>query len=127
MTRVNELLKREIAEDLMRMQPSGFSMSNITVTRVDVAPDLRSATAYVSIFNEDDETSVNAVRYLNKNHGYIQKMVSSRVKLKYTPKLSFKADTSLVEGDSVLNMLADMEASQPEVFAVKKEVKEDGI
>ncbi|MFC1467185.1 30S ribosome-binding factor RbfA [Verrucomicrobiota bacterium] len=125
LTRVNELLKREIAEDIMRLQPPEFSMASVTVTRVDVSPNLRSATVFVSVFNEDEETTTAIVRYLNKNRANIQKMVCSRVKLKYTAKLSFKGDTSLVEGDSVLNLLADMEDSQPEVFGKKEKKDED--
>lgn len=125
LTRVNELLKREIAEDIMRMNPAGFAMTSVTVTRVDVSPDLRTATVYVSIFNADEETATEVVRYLNKKRADIQKMVCRRVKLKYTPKLSFKGDTSLEEGDSVLNLLADMEEAQPEVFGTKKKKDEE--
>lgn len=125
LTRVNELLKREIAEDIRRLQPPGLSMTSVTVTRVDINQDLRAATVYVSVFNEDDETATAIVRYLNKNRANIQKMVCKRVKLKYTAKLTFKGDTSLEEGDSVLNLLADMEEAQPEVFGTK-EKKKDG-
>ena len=121
--RINELLKREIAEDIIRLQPPGFSLSSVTVTRVDISPDLREATVHVSVFNEDDETVATIVRYLNKKHADIQKMVFRRVKLKYTAKLYFKADNSLEEGDHVLNLLAALEESQPEVFAKKTDKK----
>ncbi len=123
LTRINELLKREIAEDIIRLQPPGFSLSSVTITRVDISPDLREATVHVSVFNEDDETVTAIVRYLNKKHADIQKMVFRRVKLKYTAKLYFKADNSLEEGDNVLNLLAELEESQPEVFAKKPEKK----
>ncbi len=123
LTRINELLKREIAEDIIRLQPPGFSLSSVTITRVDISPDLREATVHVSVFNEDDETVTAIVRYLNKKHADIQKMVFRRVKLKYTAKLYFKADNSLEEGDNVLNLLAELEESQPEVFAKKPDKK----
>ena len=119
------MLKREIAEDIMRMQPAGLSMSSVTVTLVEISPDLREATVAVSIFNEDDETARAIVRYLNRNRADIQKMVCRRVKLKYTPKLTFKGDTSLEDGDRVLNLLADLEEAQPEVFGKKNAEKKD--
>lgn len=125
LTRVNELLKREIAEDIMRMQAPGLSMTSVTVTRVDISQDLREAQVYVSVFNETDETATEIVRYLNKKRADIQKLVARRVKLKYTPKLYFRGDTSLEEGDHVLNLLADLEESQPEVFGKKEKKDED--
>ena len=125
MTRVNELLKREIAEDIRRLQPADFNMTSVTVTRVNVTSDLRQATVFVSVFNESDETVTEIIRYFHKNRGNIQKMVSSRVKLKYTPKLEFKADHSIEEGDSVLNMLADMEQNSPELFGKKEDDKKE--
>jgi len=108
--RVNELLKREIAEDLFRLQPPGFQIGTVTVTRVETAPNLRQARVYVSVFNEPGEQSTEtAVRWLNRHHAEIQKMVCARVKLKYTPRLHFKADYSLEQGDRVLALLSEIE------------------
>jgi ribosome-binding factor A len=127
MTRVNELLKREIAEDIRRLQPPNFSMSDITITRVLTTPDLRQAMVYISVFNEDEQTETEVIRYFHKNRGAIQKMVSSRVQLKYTPKLEFKADHSLEEGDSILNLIADMEQNTPEMFGKKEDEEKNGL
>ena len=48
MVRVNELLKREIAEDLYRnFYDADFDTASLTVTRVECAPDLRDANVYI--------------------------------------------------------------------------------
>ena len=51
MKRVNELLKREIAENLYKnFINTNFDSSSLTVTRVECSPDLRDANVYISIF-----------------------------------------------------------------------------
>ena len=56
MVRVNELLKREIAEDIQRhFHGSDIDTAALTVTRVECSPDLRDANVYVSIFGHEDE------------------------------------------------------------------------
>lgn len=112
LARVNELLKREIAEDLFRLRPRDFEIGALTVTRVDVSPNLRHAAVYVSVFGYEDRRA-QIISYLNNNHAAIQQMVCKRVKLKYTPKLVFKCDTSLEQGDHVLTLLNELEENPP--------------
>ncbi|VGO12314.1 Ribosome-binding factor A [Pontiella desulfatans] len=118
--RVNELLKREIAEDLYRnFAGSDFDAAAITVTRVECAPDLRDANVFVSIFGHEDNRD-GMISYLNRHRQEIIRLMVKRVKLKYTPRLHFVHDESLEGGDHILSMLAEMERENPEVF------KDDG-
>ena len=116
LVRVNELLKREIAEDLYRNYAgSNFDASAVTVTRVACAPDLRDANVYVSIFGHEGERE-GMISYLNRHRQEIIRMMVKRVKLKYTPRLHFILDESLEGGDNILSMLAEMERENPDVF-----------
>jgi len=65
-----------------------------TVTDVEVASDLRAAYVRVSILGEKKQREI-AVEHLQKAAGYIQKLLSSRVILRYIPKLNFKLDTTI--------------------------------
>ncbi|WP_168441953.1 30S ribosome-binding factor RbfA [Pontiella desulfatans] len=117
---MNELLKREIAEDLYRnFAGSDFDAAAITVTRVECAPDLRDANVFVSIFGHEDNRD-GMISYLNRHRQEIIRLMVKRVKLKYTPRLHFVHDESLEGGDHILSMLAEMERENPEVF------KDDG-
>ena len=116
LVRVNELLKREIAEDLYRNYAgSDFDASAITVTRVECAPDLRDANVFVSIFGHEGERD-KMISYLNRHRQEIIRMMIKRVKLKYTPRLHFIHDESLEGGDNILSMLAEMERENPDAF-----------
>ena len=121
MTRVNELLKREIAETLFRvMGDEGYDLSAITVTHVVTNPSLREARVLVSIRGYEKERD-RILRALQHHHGRIQEHVHRHVVLKYTPRLSFELDTSVERGDQVLGILAELEKEQerkePEAIA----------
>ena len=121
LVRVNELLKREIAEDIYRnFADSEFDAAAITVTRVECAPDLRDANVFISIFrHEDDRDSM--ISYLNRHRQEVVRMMVKRVKLKYTPRLHFVLDESIEGGDNILAMLDQMERENPEAFKDKKD------
>jgi ribosome-binding factor A len=116
LVRVNELLKREIAEDLYRnFSMSDFDATSITVTRVKCNPDLRDANVYVSIFGNEDRRD-GMIAYLNRHRQEIVRLMVKRVKLKYTPRLHFVLDESIEGGDHILSLLAEMEKENPEAF-----------
>ncbi len=107
--RVNELLKREIASDILHLFTGDrFDTSAITVTRVETTPDLREAKVHISIFDHEEER-VKMIRFLNKHRKEIQARMSQHVILKYTPRLHFKLDTSIEGGDRVLGILSQLD------------------
>ena len=82
----------------------------ITVTRVDVSADLRTAHVFLSLFGTDFEQAF--WDRLEKSGGYLRKSVASRVKLKYNPTLIFHRDpTSEYESriDGLIERLKDDE------------------
>lgn len=112
MVRVNELLKREIAEDLHRnFSGTDFDAAALTVTRVECAPDLRDANVYISIFGHKHDRH-NMIHTLNRRRQEIIRMMIKRVKLKYTPRLQFHLDESLETGDNILTILSELEREQ---------------
>jgi len=107
--RINELLKREIAEDIHRIfANTDFDTAAITVTRVETAPNLRDAGVYISIFGHE-ETREEMIRFLNRHRKEVQARMSKHVIIKYTPRLHFKLDTSLETGDHILDILDILE------------------
>ena len=112
MVRVNELLKREIAEDLHRnFSGTDFDAAALTVTRVECAPDLRDANVYISIFGHPYDRH-DMIHTLNRRRQEIVRMMIKRVKLKYTPRLQFHLDESLEDGDNILTILSELEREQ---------------
>src|ERR1035441_3960051 len=94
--RVRELLKREIGEAVRRE----FHVSEcglISVNDVDVAGDLKTATVFISILGTPDQQK-RGFQMLNDHRIRIQGLVARAIVLKYTPKLKFAFDDSIVRG-----------------------------
>jgi ribosome-binding factor A len=91
--RVEKQLKKEmsriIQEDLKDPR-IGF----VTVTRVDLTGDLRSAKVYFSILG-DTIAQEAGLEGIKSAAGYIRKLIGERLKLKYVPELHFKLDKSI--------------------------------
>ncbi len=103
--RVNSLLKRVIAEAMFSvMQGDTVAPGLITVTGVHCGKDLRDATVSVSVFG-DDALKETAIQHLKHNAKRFQQVVNREVRLKFTPRLTFKLDLSLERGDAVLALL----------------------
>jgi ribosome-binding factor A len=109
--RVRELLKREIGEAVRRE----FHVSEaglITVNDVDVTGDLKSATVFISILGNPDQQK-RGFQLLNEHRIRIQGFVGRAVVLKYTPKLKFAFDDSIVRGNRVLQIIEELEKTSP--------------
>ena len=109
--RVRELLKREIGEAVRRE----FHVSEaglITVNDVDVAGDLKSATVFISILGNPDQQK-RGFQLLNEHRVRIQRFIGKAVVLKYTPKLKFAFDDSIVRGNRVLQIIEELEKTLP--------------
>ena len=112
-TRVNELLKREIGDLLFRvMHENAFDLSSVTVTRVKTSKDLREARVYVSIRDHEAERP-RMLALLSRHRVELQRRINKDITLKYTPHLTFQLDTSVEEGDHMLAVLAQLETSIP--------------
>ncbi len=109
--RVNEILKREIA-DIMEKNGIGGGDTLVSVTKVHASESLRNAAVYISIFGAGKERIAEIFRTLNKLRPEIQHNVSRRVILKYTPVLHFIHDTNLEEGDKVLSLIRELEENE---------------
>lgn len=111
LTRVNELLRREIAEALFGVIHEGeFDLAAVTITHVVTSRDLRTARVFVSIRDHVEERP-RFLRLLDRHRQQIQSLINRHLMLKYTPRLTFELDPSLEKGDKVLGLLFQMEQS----------------
>jgi ribosome-binding factor A len=62
----------------------------ITVTRVEMSADLRTAHVYLSVFGEPQEQAL--WERLERSQGYLRRSIASEVKLRYNPTLVFHRD-----------------------------------
>ncbi len=110
LVRVNELLKRVLADLLETLGYNEEQGKIISITRVDCASNLKTASVYVSILGaKNEEEEAHIVRRLIERKAEIQSLMSKEVILKYTPVLHFVLDHSVADGDRVLDLLRHME------------------
>ena len=106
LTRVNELIKRELAGLMERITLPAPNML-ISVTAVSASVDLRNATVSVSVFGGDNAARAEVFRTLNAKRVDFQKHLARHLAFKHTPVLLFKPDRRLELGDRVLELLKD--------------------
>ncbi len=107
-TRVNELLQREISEQLHQRYRG--EATPITISSVDTSSDLRSARIYYSVIG--DGAAVEKARVLFRRVGRdLRDRVRKRVILKYFPNFEFCYDPSMERGAHINELLDDLNES----------------
>ncbi|MDE0723827.1 MAG: 30S ribosome-binding factor RbfA [Alphaproteobacteria bacterium] len=98
--RVNELMKAEIATALTRNDSGNqiVTKAMVSVTGIDVAPNLRNATVYVSTLNSSVDHA-DVIKALNSD-AYLYQKALGRLRIKYIPKLKFVFDESYITAQS---------------------------
>lgn len=104
--KVGSLIRHEISlivQHEFTAEESGF----ITVTDVVMTPDLKIAKVYVSIFGEADQKK-KSLAFLEEHKGEIRSKLGSRIRLKFTPSLSFLLDESLDRAMKIEQILSEI-------------------
>ena len=105
--RVNEVLKRELSEIISR-EFNFATQVLVTITAVDITPDLRQCHVFVSVIGQEAQ-KVRVLEQLEEHRTIMQRELSKRVILKYTPHLYFKLDDSIERGTRVLKIIQDLD------------------
>ena len=101
--RVNELLREVLAEELELIEDDDERLGLLTVTGVEIEPDLRRATVFLSSLPEAAEEA------LADHRARLQAAVGKQVRLKRTPQLSFEADPAVSQGERVEEILRGLQ------------------
>ena len=105
--RVGELLRHALAEILARgeVQDPALEGIPVTVTQVEVSPDLKNATAWVVPLGGHDNAQVEDA--LNRCARFLRGRVSQQVTLKFSPSIRFAIDPSFDAADRIDTLLRD--------------------
>lgn len=79
-----------------------FSDTTITITRVQVSPDLKHALLWVSIFGRQTEAAASAVLAMQPS---LSRLVARVSTTKFSPKLKFEFDTSAEYADKINRLI----------------------
>lgn len=105
--KLQELIKQEVGKMLLNdiKDPRiGF----VTVTDVEMTGDLREAKIFVSVMGNSEQIK-NSLEGLNSALGFIRREIGKRIRLRFTPEISFALDTSLDYGEKIQKLLLQVE------------------
>ena len=105
--KLQELIKQETGKMLLNdiKDPRiGF----VTVTDVEMTGDLREAKIFVSVMGGDEQVK-SSLEGLQSALGFIRREIGKRIRLRFTPEISFALDTSLDYGDHIQKLLLQVE------------------
>lgn len=110
---VGELLREELS-DIIRREVKDPRIGFMSITTVDVTPDLRSARVYVSVLGTDDERSLT-LDALHSAAKFIRFHLKPRLRMRQIPDLDFRDDRSMEYAQTISATLREIQASSPSV------------
>ena len=115
MGRLAQDMKREVIAIIGRLKDPRLEGGLLTVTRLDVTPDLDVAKVYVSVMGREDGPKP-AIEALNRAAGHVRTEVSKKMHIRKAPRFIFVEDAAHInELLRTLNVNGDAEeTSQPE-------------
>ena len=108
--KLQELIKQEMGKMLLtdiKDPRIGF----VTVTEVEMTGDLREAKIYVSIMGNDEQIK-SSWEGLNSALGFIRREIGKRIKIRFTPEISFALDKSLDYSEHIQKLLLKVKSEE---------------
>lgn len=99
--RVNHVVQEVVADELERIDDDRLGMT--TVTGVEVDPDLRHATVWLSSLSSESQEA------LGQHRVRLQAAIGRQMRMKRTPELRFRADPAVETGQRVEDILRGLE------------------
>jgi ribosome-binding factor A len=104
---VSELVHRELSLLLIHAARDP-RLAHVTITGVDVTPDLLLARVHFSVLGDADEER-EALAGLEHANGFLRSELAARVRLRFVPQLVFQVDRSAAQGRRIDELLAQIQ------------------
>lgn len=102
--RVNQAVQRELS-NIIRNEVKDPRVGIMTsVTAVDVATDLKTCKAYISILGNEEEKA-ETMKALEKAEGFIRRSLAANLNLRNTPEIRFVEDDSIEYGVNMSELI----------------------
>lgn len=95
-------------------------VQNVTVTGVEIAPDMRNAKVLVSVMGDEGKQTL-CIRGLSSSAGFLQSKIAKRIETRYTPRLTFELDQGVKKSLEVGQILADLARERQELEAQRQQ------
>ena len=120
-TRINSEVLKELSRIISREIKDPRISPMTTVVAVEVAPDLKTCKAYISVLGSEEEQE-NTVEGLRSAHGYIKRELARSINLRNTPDIRFILDQSIEYG---VNMSRKIDVINADIHRREMEESEE--
>lgn len=95
---------REVVSMAILTEMNDPRVQDVTVTYVEVAPDMRQAKVHVSVRGNETKQRLS-LQGLRSAAGYLQAKLASRIETRYTPRLEFVLDLGVKKSIEMAQIL----------------------
>ncbi len=114
---VAEAIKAEVS-GVIQQELKDPRLGFVTVTRVEVSPDLKFARVFFSVLG-DELAKAESLKVLKRASSYLRKEVSHKLSLRYMPVLQFYFDAAMEHGDKIQRLLRQLELEDKTVSSTE--------
>lgn len=107
-TRINAEVQKELCKIIRELKDPRIGLMT-SVTAVEVAPDLKTCKAYISVLGSDEQKK-DTMKGLKSAEGFIRRQLAKELNLRNTPEMKFILDNSIEYGVTMSKMIADVTA-----------------
>lgn len=104
--RVNEEVQHELSSIIRELKDPRIAMMT-TVTEVNVATDLKTCKAYISVLG-DEKARQDTMEGLRSAAGFIRRELAHSLNMRNTPEITFKLDTSIERGVEMSRLIDEV-------------------
>lgn len=102
---------REVVSTTILMELQDPRIRDVTVTYVEVSPDMRQAKVHVSVMGDEAKQRLS-LHGLQSAAGYLQSKIAERIDTRYTPRLQFLLDKGVKHSIEVSRILSELFPNQ---------------
>lgn len=125
MERVNEEMKKELANIFQNEIRDPRVTAMISVTGVAATQDLKYAKVYLSLFGVSREEEVATLKALKDMRSFIRKRLSATLNLRNTPELTFLQDTTIQYGMHMDELVKEVRKKDEEIAKAAQEYAQE--
>jgi len=109
---VGRVIKEELSR-IIREEIDDPRLGLVSITGVEVTPDLRIAHVHVSVYGDEAQRKMS-LGILDRASRFLRGVLGREIELRYTPELHFHLDTSLERGARIFELLHEIKTEEKE-------------
>jgi len=106
--KIVRVIKESVSDAIMNHLSDPRIEGFVSITRVDVSPDLKNADVYISIFGVDEKTQKKTFIAIEHAHSRLQSFVAAGLQSKYCPSLRFCKDVQFKKTLDIMNLIDEV-------------------